>query len=171
MGKRIKGPTPQRRQRMRTALKLREAGTSYAAIGEQLGVATKTAWEDVQDALKEITREPAEQLLTLELARIDERERVSNSELAIARTAIRKVLKEAEEGGYNTPVKQLAPLFGQVARLLEAGVKIAGQRQRLLGLDQGIHVDATVDVTRAINDFLRPFSAEEEAAMMGEDVE
>ncbi|KAA8723221.1 hypothetical protein F4V58_07865 [Corynebacterium phocae] len=56
---------------MRDALLLREKGLSYARIAEEIGVSSSQAYEDVQDALEEITREPAEHVLVLELQRID----------------------------------------------------------------------------------------------------
>lgn len=67
-----RGPTKARRERMVRALELRQQGLSYRAIAADIKVSPKRAFEDVQDALKEITRETAEQTLTLELERLDE---------------------------------------------------------------------------------------------------
>lgn len=57
------------------ALQLRMQGFSYARIGKALGVSKATAWRLVTDALREVaigTREAAEELRTLELARLDD---------------------------------------------------------------------------------------------------
>ncbi|WP_280244948.1 MULTISPECIES: helix-turn-helix domain-containing protein [Nocardia] len=60
-----------KRERMARALKLRKSGATYRQIGEQLGVSISTAHEYVRDALAEVTKEPAETVLALELERLD----------------------------------------------------------------------------------------------------
>lgn len=70
-GQRGRGPTAARRERMARALRLREDGASYDQIAKTTKVSRRQAWLDVQDALKEVTREPAEEVLKLELARLD----------------------------------------------------------------------------------------------------
>lgn len=160
-----KNYSPARRERMKKAVELRTLGNTYAEIGAALGISHVQAIRDVRDSLAEVTRESAEKLLQLELLRLDSKEQAVNEELVTVRNMIQSVLA-SDESEHETPVKNLVPLWTQVARLLEAGLKVAAQRQRLLGLDRGITVDTTVDVTDAINDFLRPFTKEEEAAMM-----
>lgn len=64
-------PTKKRRERMRRALEYREQGAQYSQIAEKLGISKTMAYNDVQDALREITREPSEAVLKLELQRID----------------------------------------------------------------------------------------------------
>lgn len=64
--------TAARRERMADALRLREHGKTYREISAILDVSVKVAYEDVQDALAEITREPAEAVLQIELTRLDE---------------------------------------------------------------------------------------------------
>lgn len=57
------------------ALMLRMQGLSYAKIGTAIGVSKATAWRLVTDALQEqitLTRESAEELRALELARLDD---------------------------------------------------------------------------------------------------
>ena len=56
---------------MAKALQLKEQGATFDQIGHTLGISTTRAYNDVQDALKEITREPAEDVLKVELRRID----------------------------------------------------------------------------------------------------
>ena len=54
------------------ALELRKAGATYRAIAEQLGYAQpRGAHKAVSSALKATLREPAEELRTLELERLD----------------------------------------------------------------------------------------------------
>lgn len=73
MSRKKKSPTytKQRRERMAKALQLKEQGATFDQIGRTLGISTTRAYHDVQDALKEITREPAEDVLKVELRRID----------------------------------------------------------------------------------------------------
>ena len=164
MGKRTKGPTPQRRQRMRTALKLREAGTAYAAIGEQLGVAPKTAWEDVQAALKEITREPAEELLTLELARLDELWKRSSVDLG----RVAKAWKEHvnSEDGITATVAEKIVSANQ--KIFQTQLKIMERRARMTGLDSFTGT-ISVDVRQSINDAFDTLMATPAEAFTDED--
>ncbi|QQO78153.1 hypothetical protein [Actinomyces sp. HMT897] len=60
-----------RRERIRQALEHRISGATYGDIATQMRISRSTAYTYVQDALKEITREPAEQVRTLELQRYD----------------------------------------------------------------------------------------------------
>jgi hypothetical protein len=54
------------------ALELRKAGATYEQIAQQLGYAHKgKAYEAVTAAMREVTREGAEEVLNLELARLD----------------------------------------------------------------------------------------------------
>lgn len=73
MSKKKNSPTytKERRERMAKALQLKEQGATFDQIGRTLGISTTRAYNDVQDALKEITREPAEDVLKVELRRID----------------------------------------------------------------------------------------------------
>ena len=53
-------------------MKLRLAGASYAAIADKLDCSKSQAHRDVKDALDEIKREPAQQVLDMELQRLDQ---------------------------------------------------------------------------------------------------
>lgn len=66
-----KAPSPLRADRMATALTHRSAGKSYRAIGVEMGLNPGDAFRLVQDAIRETFREPAEDVLTLELDRLD----------------------------------------------------------------------------------------------------
>lgn len=59
-------------EKHRKALELRKAGATYDQISSQLGYANRSvAWQAVRKAIADIVREPAEEVLTLELARLD----------------------------------------------------------------------------------------------------
>lgn len=60
-----------KRKRMAQALQLRETGANYRQIAQALDISTSTAHSYVDEAMKELTREPAESLLQLELSRLD----------------------------------------------------------------------------------------------------
>jgi hypothetical protein len=53
------------------ALALRKAGLTYQAIADAIGVTKNAAWKLVGVALKETIQEPADELRTLELERLD----------------------------------------------------------------------------------------------------
>lgn len=61
-----------RRKRMREALDYRLAGNSYRDIAQEMRISVSTAHTYIQDALKEITREKAEEVLKMQLARYDQ---------------------------------------------------------------------------------------------------
>ena len=96
-----------RRERMARALDLRKGGASYRAIASTLGVSLRQAELDVKDALREVTREPAQDVLTLELGRLDDL-------YMIAYTEARKT---------------------RDMRALNAAVRVSERRAKLLGLD------------------------------------
>lgn len=59
-------------ERTRKALELRKAGATYDQIAAQLGYGNRSnAYRAVKEAIHEIIREPAEEVLQLELARLD----------------------------------------------------------------------------------------------------
>ena len=96
-----------RRERMNRALDLRRGGASYRAIAATLGVSLRQAELDVKDALREITREPAQDVLILELGRLDDL-------YMIAYTEARK---------------------NRDMRAINAAVRVSERRSKLLGLD------------------------------------
>jgi len=60
-------------ERRKIALEARISGLSYQAIADKLGYSDKTlVRRDVVNGIKEIVREPAEEVLRIELARLDE---------------------------------------------------------------------------------------------------
>lgn len=63
--------TLRRRERMREALHYRKNGYNYREIAAAMRISIATAHTYVTEALKEITRESAEQVLALHLERYD----------------------------------------------------------------------------------------------------
>ena len=135
--------TEERRHRMAEALKLRKQGLTYAAISERLGVTGPQAYRDVQDALLEITKEPAQEVRLLELERSEEQHLRLNAE--IARVMRHLAARTTPEGV--TDLKAVE----QIRRLIETQNKVAQTRHRLNGFDMGVAVDASIDVQQTIN--------------------
>ena len=62
----------QHAEKIREALQLRAAGMNYQDIADRLGYKNKsTAYRIIQKALEDLVKEPAEELRTLELDRLD----------------------------------------------------------------------------------------------------
>ena len=122
--------TKARRERMARALELRELGTTYESIATQTGVSTRQAYEDVQDALREITREPAESVLAVELRRLD---------------AILYPMTQQARGGDQGAVDRVLRIMDRRAKYLgldraDNSQKVAGVKsllEELLGGDDG----------------------------------
>lgn len=68
-------------ERRAHSLELRKQGWTLAKIAELHGTTIKTASVDVSTAIKEITREPAQELIELELARLDALYEAANERL------------------------------------------------------------------------------------------
>jgi DNA-binding CsgD family transcriptional regulator len=94
------------RQREAKALQLRAAGATYALIANRLGIGETMARRVVQRALARVVREPAHQLITLELERLD----------LLWRSMFARAL-------------------GGSARHAEVCLRVLERRARLLGLD------------------------------------
>lgn len=100
-------------ERQALAIELRKAGHTYEGIAKQLGYADRaSAYNAVMAGLRLIVREPAEQLIALELARLD--------------TIMVQVYNDARKG-----------VVGAVDRVL----RIMERRARLLGLDKPLLID------------------------------
>lgn len=60
-------------ERQRQALELRKAGLGYQAIADKLGYSGPSgAYQSIRAALRAIVKEPAEEVLALELQRLDD---------------------------------------------------------------------------------------------------
>lgn len=132
-----------RRKRMAEALDLRKKGLGYVQIGELIGVSGAQAHRDVQDALLEITKEPAQEVRTIELQRSEEQHLRLNGEIG----RVLKHLKAATDLEGLTDLKAV----DTVRRLIETQNKVAQTRHRLNGFDMGIQIDASMDVQASID--------------------
>ena len=132
-----KGMTEERRHRAARALELRRDFVPYREIAAQLGVSLRTAYDDVQKALEEITREPAEDVLKMELERLGSMHFRLTSEIA-------RVTRHLKQGG-DVDLKAV----DQVRKLIDSQVRISERRAKLLGLDVIKH-DVSDDLMNAL---------------------
>lgn len=104
-------------QRTLQALELRKAGATYEDIAAQLGYKNRScAWAAVKSALKSTVKEPAEEVRTLEVARLDS--------LFLA------MYPKARKGD---------------VQAVDRCVRISERRSKLLGLDAATNVDVKSD--------------------------
>jgi len=98
-------------EKRRQALELRKAGASYEQIAESLGYRSKSGAHDaVTGALRDMLREPAEQVRTLELSRLDDMlmsiwARVRSGDVSAIDRALRLSERRARLLGLDAPVK------------------------------------------------------------------
>jgi DNA-binding CsgD family transcriptional regulator len=130
------------------ACDLKAKGWSYRRIAEHFGIDVHTAYNAVQNTLKETLQEPADNLRTLMLERLDaELVRLNDLE-----TAAREVLERHHVTVSNGQVVHLdgepilddAPVLAAIDRLLkidEQRRKNDESRRKLLGLDQPAKVE------------------------------
>jgi hypothetical protein len=98
------------------ALRLRKLGYGYQRIGIEMNVDVRTAWELVQNALRDLIEEPAREVLKLELERLD--------------MMLEKALDKACTLGHE--------------QAIAAVLQIMARRAKYLGLDAPEKVSATV---------------------------
>lgn len=98
-------------ERRKIALEARISGLSYQAIADKLGYSDKTlVRRDVVNGIKEIVREPAEEVLRIELARLDEMlagcwEAAKSGDVSAIDRAIRIQDRRAKYLGLDAPTK------------------------------------------------------------------
>lgn len=98
-------------ERRKVALEARISGLSYQAIADKLGYSDKTlVRRDVVNGIKEIVREPAEEVLRIELARLDEMlagcwEAARSGDVSAIDRAIRIQDRRAKYLGLDAPTK------------------------------------------------------------------
>jgi hypothetical protein len=99
------------------ALTLRKAGVSYVDIAKTLGYKDHSgAWRAVKAGLKKTLQEPADELRTLELARLDD--------------MLKAIANHISAGNLTA---------------IDRALKIQARRAALLGLDMPAKVDVTTD--------------------------
>ncbi len=100
----------ERAEEQRKALELKIAGLPYATIGKQLGCSNKTAWKLVQDALADIPRAEAEEVLDIELQRLEKLwlaayPKARTGDLAAIHVALKIMERRAKYLGLDAPDK------------------------------------------------------------------
>lgn len=145
-------------ERRAEILKLRLDGHSLAEIGDRLGIRADSVHDIITRALRAMTQDPSQELLTLELARLD-------SLYSEALKAVRsftpvlhngrvvqipvidsngEAIKDPETGQPLTCIAQdRQPVLAGIA----CAVRIAERRAKLLGLDAPIRAMQEVTVT------------------------
>ncbi|MFI9200172.1 hypothetical protein [Streptomyces sp. NPDC053048] len=120
--------TPEAARRDAEAAELRAKGWHYRRIAEHLGIDVHTAHQAVQRALKAIVQEPAEEVRTLELERLDRlyERAVEVLERRHVTVSQGKIIYEGGE-----PLADDGPVLQAIDRLL----RIQERRAKLLGLD------------------------------------
>lgn len=159
-------------ERRAEVLRLRLDGMTLAAIGDRLGIRADSVHDIITRALRSMTKEPAEELLNLELARLD-------SLYAEAMNSVRaftpvlhngkvvqipvidsngQVVKDPDTGHPLTCIAQdRAPVLAGVA----TAVRLLERRAKLLGLDAPVRTQAQLTVTDDTESDLGRLSFEE----------
>ena len=121
------------------ALALRAAGMSFRQVGRVLGCSSTTAFRRVSRGLDRTRREPADQLRTLELHRLDQLQAHAAAVLRARHVVIQagRVIVDDTTG---RPYTDHGPALAAVATLL----RIAERRAKLVGLDAPTKVEAQV---------------------------
>ena len=131
-------------QRDAEAARLRSKGWSYRRIAAHFGIDHHSAYNAVHRALRDTLQEPAEELRTLELQRLDEElERLEELETAARKVLARQHLTVAPSGQVvyhgSEPLVDDGPALAAIDRLLkidEQRRKNSESRRKLLGLDK-----------------------------------
>lgn len=116
------------------ACRLRTTGLSYRAISDQLGYGGAThARDGVERALAAVVAEPAEQLRTLELERLDALQAEAWAVMTREHLTVSggKIVMVEGPDGVEAPLGDDAPVLKAIDRI----VKLMERRAKLLGLD------------------------------------
>lgn len=130
------------------ACELKSKGWSYRRIADHFNIDVHTAYDAVQNALKDTLQEPADNLRTLMLERLDaELVRLNDLEEA-ARAVLERHHVTVSNGQVvrldGEPILDDAPVLAAIDRLLkidEQRRKNDESRRKLLGLDQPAKVE------------------------------
>lgn len=120
------------------AARLRAQHWTYQQIADELGYPDKSvAYRAVQRALRAAIREPGEELLALELERLDRLARAAEEVLEAHHVKVAGGEIVYDEAGQ--PLEDTRPVLEAIDRLL----KIQERRARLLGLDAPVKQQIT----------------------------
>lgn len=98
-------------EKQRRALELRKSGVSFPQIAQELGYSgPSSAYGAVQSAIRRVLQEPAEEVVRLELARLDEMlfavwDAVCGGDTQAIASAIRIMERRAKYLGLDAPTK------------------------------------------------------------------
>ncbi|MFD3827703.1 hypothetical protein [Streptomyces sp. NPDC058621] len=121
------------------AARLRAKGWSYQRIAEEVGYESKgSAWNAVQQVLKETVQEAGDELRTLEAERLD---RMSEAAWAVLERQHVVVSNGRVVDLDGTPLPDDAPVLQAIDRLL----RISESRRKLVGLDAPSKVSVEAD--------------------------
>ena len=109
-----KGNSEKIPERQLAALRYRQAGMSYRAIGRALGVSHVTAWQDVSAVIKRLNEDNLEEgakVKAMELSRLDDALRaiypaVLEGDLPAIDRMVKIMERRARYEGLDAPVKQ-----------------------------------------------------------------
>lgn len=135
-----------RRERIATVLDLRKQGLTYDEIAEQTGASKTSVYEDFRIGIHYAIKEPAEEVLQLELARLD----------AMFKTAFEiathEVITRFDDGDIELNSDQQLRAIDRVLRIME-------RRDVLLGISGQAQVDHSDEVRAALTGFLTNLQA------------
>jgi hypothetical protein len=131
-------------------LDLRRDGWSYQRIADHYGLDKHTTYDAINNALREITREPAEELRTLMLERLDD-ERVRLGQLReIAHAVMERHHITVSNGQVvrldGEPILDDAPVLAALDRLMKIDEQLRRndeRRSKILGLDEAVKIEHT----------------------------
>src|SRR5690349_18012203 len=129
------------------ACRLRSRGLTYDMIARELGMSDPSvAHRAVKRALVAIVREPAEELLKLELDRLDALARAALVVLETQHIRIHdgEIIRIPDKDGNEIRVLDHGPTLAAIRELR----KISESRRKLTGLDApaSVHVDGTTEI-------------------------
>jgi hypothetical protein len=106
-------------EKSRKALEMRKAGANYAQIGLAIGVHESGAWKIVKKAIAAITKEPAKEVLALELTRLDVLllgvwTKAKNGDAQMVDRALRIMERRAAYLGIDAPKKTTTEFDGAI---------------------------------------------------------
>ena len=138
--------TKKRRERVATVLDLRKQGLTYDEIAERTGASKTSVYEDFRIGIHFAIKEPAEEVLQLELARLDT---MFKSAFEIA---THEIITRPDTGDIEINSDQQLRAIDRVLRIME-------RRDVLLGISGQPQVDHSDDVRTALTGFLTNLQA------------
>lgn len=120
-------------EKRRQALELRKAGVGYEQIALKVGYSGPgAAYREIHAALREITREPAEELRTLETERLDRMlmglwEKARSGDLKTVDRVLRIMERRSRLLGLDAPVKATLSSFDDFTAQPDADLSPPGQ--------------------------------------------